>query len=164
MTNVDVRIQEVHESPPVLFVHGASNSGTSWATLVARLDGFRCLLLDRPGCGLSDPLPTPFDDVASLERFSDALVVDVLDALALDNAHVVATSYGGYSALRAAAAHPDRVESVFVLGWTMGAANPALPWFTRLTGVKWLSRLMTSMPVSEKTVRSMLKRIGWCPR
>jgi len=57
---VDVRIQEVGDGPPVLFIHGASNSGTSWANLIAHVDRFQCLLLDRPGCGLSDPLPTPF--------------------------------------------------------------------------------------------------------
>ena len=157
---VSVRIQHVGEGAPVLFVHGASNSGTSWANLVARLNGFSCLLLDRPGCGLSDPLPSPFDDVASLELFSDALVVDVMDALQLDHADVVATSYGGYSALRGAASHPDRIRRVMILGWTMGAANPALPWFMRLAGVPWLSRLMMAVPVSERTVRSMFKRIG----
>lgn len=156
---VDVRVQEVGEGPPVLFVHGASNSGTSWANLVACLEGFRCLLLDRPGCALSDPL-APFADVGSLERFSDALVVDVLDVLELDKADVVATSYGGYSALRAAAAHPDRILRVMIFGWTMGAANPALPWFMRLAGMPRLSRLMTALPVGERTVRSMFKRIG----
>ena len=43
-----VRVQELGSGPPVLFVHGGSTCGTSWADLVARLDGFRCLLLDRP--------------------------------------------------------------------------------------------------------------------
>ncbi len=84
-----VRGQEVGEGTPILFVHGASNSGTSWANLAPRLDGFRCLLLDRPGCGLSDPLPEPFEDVAALERFSDALLVDVLNALDLQKSHIV---------------------------------------------------------------------------
>jgi len=34
-----VRIQEVGEGPTVLFVHGGSNAGASWAPLIARLDG-----------------------------------------------------------------------------------------------------------------------------
>jgi pimeloyl-ACP methyl ester carboxylesterase len=55
-TGLTVRVQEVGQGLAVVLVHGASNSGTSWAGLVAGLDGFRCLLLDRPGCGLSDPL------------------------------------------------------------------------------------------------------------
>ena len=60
-TGLTVRVQEVGQGPAVVLIHGASNSGASWAGLVARLDGFRCLLLDRPGCGLSDPQASPFD-------------------------------------------------------------------------------------------------------
>ena len=80
-----VRIQELGSGPPVLFVHGGSTCGTSWADLVARLDGFRCLLLDRPGTGLSDPLPAPITGLDGLGVLADSLVVDVLDALELDD-------------------------------------------------------------------------------
>ena len=51
---VTVRVQELGQGPAVVFVHGGSNSGTSWAQLAAQLSGFRCVMLDRPGCGLSD--------------------------------------------------------------------------------------------------------------
>ena len=159
-SKVDVRIQEVGQGSPILFVHGASNSGTSWADLASRLQGFRCLLLDRPGCGLSDPLAAPFEDVAGLERFSDSLVVDVLDAVGLDSADIVATSYGGFSALRGAAAHPKRIGRVVLFGWTMGAANPALPLFMRLAAIPAFARLALAMPINERMVRSMFKRIG----
>lgn len=161
--HLDVRIQEVGEGIPVLFVHGASNSGTSWANLMPELEGFHCLLLDRPGCGLSDPVGSPFADIADIadiERFSDGLVVDVMDALEVDQLDVVATSYGGYAALRGAASHPERIRSVMLFGWTMGAANPAFPWFMRLAGVPAISRLMTALPVNRRTVQSMFKRIG----
>lgn len=158
-SDVTVRIQEVGEGPPILFIHGASNSGASWAGLVARLEGFRCLMLDRPGAGLSDPLKTPFADVESLAKFSDSLVIDVLDAMNIDSADLVATSYGGYSALRAAAAHPTRIRHAVILGWTMGASNASLPAFMRVAGTP-LGRLLTKLPVNERAVRSMFKRIG----
>lgn len=159
-SDCEVRVQEIGEGPPVLFVHGASNSGTSWADLVVHLPGYRCVLLDRPGCGLSARPTTGFDDLAVLQAFSDALVVDVLEALEIELADIVATSYGGYSALRAAANHPGRIRKVVVLGWTLGADNPALPWFMRLGAVPALGRVMAKMPVTEKTVRAMFKRIG----
>ena len=53
---VHVRVQEVGQGPPVLFIHGVATSGVSWAGLAARAEGFRCLILDRPGTGLSQPL------------------------------------------------------------------------------------------------------------
>lgn len=53
---VTVRVQELSEGPAIVFVHGTTSTGASWAPLVARLHGFRCVILDRSGCGLSDPL------------------------------------------------------------------------------------------------------------
>jgi pimeloyl-ACP methyl ester carboxylesterase len=90
----NVRVQEIGEGPPVVFVHGGSNGGSSWAPLVAKLN-FRCLLLDRPGCGLSEPTSHRHEDVGALATFADTLLVDLLDALHIDTAHVVATSFGG---------------------------------------------------------------------
>ena len=159
-TGVDVRIQEIGSGTPIVFVHGASNSGTSWAELVVHLDGFRCILVDRPGAGLSAPLPAPFVDVAALARFSDDLIIDVLDSIDLASAHVVATSSGGYMALRGAATHPERIERIVILGWIMGAANPDMPFFMRMGAIPGLARIMTKMPVNERAVRAMFKRIG----
>jgi 2-hydroxy-6-oxonona-2,4-dienedioate hydrolase len=159
-SNVTIRIQELGEGPTVILVHGASNSGASWAGLVARMDGFRCLMLDRPGAGLSDRLPTAFEDVESLIAFSDTFIIDVLDALELDSAHLVATSYGGYAALRAAAAYPDRVGRIVIFGWTMGAANPRLPALMRVASVPAVGRLLSRIPVNERVVRSMFRQIG----
>jgi pimeloyl-ACP methyl ester carboxylesterase len=157
---VDVRLQEIGSGPPILFVHGASNGGTSWASLVSHLDGFRCLLLDRPGCGLSDPLSTRFDDVARLGEFAETLVVDVLDALGLDRAHVVGTSFGGYITLRSIAAHPGRIDRVVMLGWTIGAPIAQTPIVMRMASVRWLGQLLARVPPSERMVRSMLRQIG----
>ena len=158
--NVTVRVQEVGDGPAVLFVHGASNSGASWAGLVARMSGFRCLMLDRPGAGLSDPLPAAFEDVESLAKFSDSFVIDVLDALDLDSAHLVATSYGGFAALRAAAAHSDRVDRIVIFGWTMGAPNPRLPALMRAASVPAVGRVLSRIPVNERAVRAMFRQIG----
>jgi pimeloyl-ACP methyl ester carboxylesterase len=159
-TGTRVRLLEVGEGEPVLFVHGASNSGTSWAPLAARLGDLRCLLLDRPGCGLSDPLGRRFADVAAFDRFAESLVVDVLDALGLERAHLVSTSLGGYHAIRTAAAHPQRVRSLVEVGWTIGAPIEKTPLIMRLGGVRWLSRLMTRVPLNERMARSMLAQIG----
>ena len=127
-----VRIQELGSGPAVLFVHGGSTCGTSWADLVARLDGFRCLLLDRPGTGLSDPLPAPITGLDGLRVLADSLVIDVLDALELETASLVATSFGGWFAFRAALAHPARIRPIVEFGWSAGAPVPRLPALMRL--------------------------------
>jgi pimeloyl-ACP methyl ester carboxylesterase len=155
-----VRVQVVGEGPPVLFVHGGNVSGTSWAPLAGRLDGYRCLLLDRPGCGLSAPLTAPVRDVTAFAALADWLIVAALDSLELEAAPVVATSLGGYHALRTAAAHPDRVSHVVELGYPVGAPNGPLPWMMRLAGVRGLGKLMARMPVPDRAVRPILAQAG----
>jgi pimeloyl-ACP methyl ester carboxylesterase len=155
-----VRIQEVGAGPLTVFVHGASNAGASWASLVARLGDLRCVLLDRPGCGLSPPLNEPLADMTRFARFADDLVVDVLDALEVADASVVGTSFGGYFALRAAAAHPDRITKVVELGWTFGAPVESTPLVMRIATQPFLGRLMMRIRPTERMVRSMLKQVG----
>lgn len=159
-TGTRVRVQEGGDGPPILLVHGASNSGVSWSQLVARLDGFRWIALDRPGCGLSPAHPTGFADVEPFEAFAGALVVDVLDAMQLDRAHVVATSYGGNIALRSAAAHPDRIDRMVLMGWSVGAPLRAVPLMMRVGMIPGVGRLMTAIPANERAVRMMFKNIG----
>lgn len=159
-TGSTVRIQEVGQGAPVVFVHGASNGGTSWASLAARLGTSRCILLDRPGCGLSPPLARGLTDMTALGSFADALVVDVLDAMGLDRAHVVGTSFGGYFALRSAAAHPDRVHRLVLLSWSFGAPVESTPLVMRVSMLPFLRRLATRIKPTERMVRSMLKQIG----
>lgn len=158
-TDVTVRVQELGDGPPLLFVHGASNSGVSWASLAARLPEYRCVLLDRPGCGLSDRLDRTLDHT-SFPDFAETVLVDVLDALGIASAGLVATSYGGYLALRTAAAAPERVDRLVLLGWTLGGSLPPVPLVMRIANVPRLGELLASMPVSERTVRSMFRRIG----
>lgn len=50
------RVQELGDGPPLVFVHGTSVTGTSFAPLAAQLGEHRCLVLDRAGCGFSDRL------------------------------------------------------------------------------------------------------------
>jgi pimeloyl-ACP methyl ester carboxylesterase len=155
-----VRVQIVGDGRPVLFVHGVNNAGTSWGSLAARLTDVRCVLLDRPGCGLSERLPQRFVDVASFGRYAESLAGDVLDALEVTTADVVCTSLGGYFGLRAAAAHPDRVRRLVELGWTVGAPNGTFPLWMRMTGMRSLGRLTARLPANERMVRAMLARIG----
>ncbi len=167
-----VRVLEVGEGPPVLFLHGAASGASVWAPLAARLASrHRCLLLDRPGCGLSPASPEAlrfgagsgrrradaFDGFAAL---ADELAVSVLDGLGVERAAVVATSLGGYLGLRAAAAHPDRVDRLVCMGWPVGAPGDPMPIGMRLASIGWLGRLGACLPTTDRTVRRMAKRLG----
>lgn len=157
-----VRVQELGEGPPIVFVHGASVAGASWGQLAKGLDGFRCILLDRPGCGLSDPLPDAAGaaDVEAVKRAADQLVPDVLDALDLPRAHVLGTSFGGFFALRAAAAAPERVNKVVLYSWSIGAPMDSTPMVLRAAGIPGAGQLAARMPVSRAAAKMILRQVG----
>ncbi len=90
--NVNVRVLEVGQGDPVLFVHGSPNAGSKWAPLVAQLTSFRCLILDRPGCALSEPVDYQNLD---LREFGVDLPVQTPEGLGVSKAAVVASSLGG---------------------------------------------------------------------
>ena len=157
-----VRLQELGDpaGPPVLFVHGASTCGTSWAGLAARLPAFRCLVLDRPGTGLSEPLQPPIADADGLVAYADRLVADVLDGLGFERAHLVTTSFGGYFGLRFAMAQPARVGRMVGLGWSAGAPPGRMPMVMRLGSTPPLGTLLARMPANDATVRRLWRGIG----
>lgn len=155
-----VRLQRVGGGPPVVLIHGVNTAGAVFAPLVAGLGAFDCIVIDRPGCGLSDPASRNMRDVAAFAAFADDMVVDLLDALGLERAHLVGTSLGGYFAIRTAAAHADRIASVSLLGWPVGAPNGHLPLVMRVGGVRPLGKLMARLPAPEAAMKPMLSRIG----
>lgn len=60
----------------MLFIHGGPGAtGTVFAPLAARLPDLRCLLLDRPGTGVSRPQRLP--DAAAVRRQAETLAASV---------------------------------------------------------------------------------------
>jgi pimeloyl-ACP methyl ester carboxylesterase len=157
-----VRVQELGDGPPVLFIHGANTSGLSWATLAAKLRSFRCLLVDRPGTGLSDALPGRIG-TAELIQLGDTFVASLLDALEIERAHVVATSLGGFVALRGAARNPERFDRMVQFSWPAGAPTIRVPASMRLTAVPGVARIAAALPASPSTVRSIFRSVGHGP-
>ena len=154
---VSVRIQEVGSGEPVLFIHGGPNAGSTWAPLVAGLRNFRCLILDRPGTGLSEPVRL---DGTNLPGYADGFVAAVLDALSIDRAHVVGSSFGGYIALRSAAHDPARVERMVQFGCPAFVPGMLMPPFTRLMSIQAVRRLMAAVPPTPAIQKSIFKQIG----
>lgn len=158
-TDVTLRVQEVGSGPTVLFLHGSPNSGSTWVPLVGHLEGLRCLLVDRPGTGLSQPLAQPLTPT-SVASFADGFVADVLDALAVERAHLVASSFGGYLALRSAAAHPERVHRMVQMACPAFAPGMRIPPFMRLLSLRAGRWLLGTLPPSAAAGRSTLRQIG----
>lgn len=156
-TGTTVRVQEAGDGDPVLFIHGGPNAGSTWIPLIEHLGAARCLLVDRPGTGLSDPYPVT---VANLPRIGAAFVADLLDGLGIDRAHVVASSFGGHLALRSAAASPHRFRRMVQMACPALAPGERVPPFMRLLTRKVVRRTLAALPPSPAANRLILRQLG----
>jgi 2-hydroxy-6-oxonona-2,4-dienedioate hydrolase len=117
-----VRVLETGSGPATLFVHGSPNAAATWLGLAAQLPGRRCLMLERPGAGLSEPV-TWTDHRAQTAQIQAA----VLDHLGVDEVDAVGSSFGGLYVLNLAHACPERVRRVLLVGAPGGLASLPYP-------------------------------------
>jgi len=153
---VRLRVQEVGTGDPVLFVHGTAGNGAYWAPLIRELDGFRCLLLERPGWGSSSAIDFSATPYANLT--ADVLR-GALDALGVERAHVVGASIGDVWALRLAQKHPARVGRVALLGGGPLVADVPVPRIIRLIASP-IGAIMVRLPDKPARVKSILREVG----
>lgn len=97
------------DGPPLLIVHGVTNTGARYRRLAQELDGARALAPDLRGHGRST-----WDPPWGVEQHVDDLVA-TLDAEAVERAVVAGHSFGGLIGMALAAARPERVQALALL-------------------------------------------------
>ena len=116
---VRLYVEETGDGIPILFIHEFAGDHRSWEPQVRALSRrYRCITYAARGFPPSD-VP---EDVASYSMdlaVSDAIAV--LDELAVDRAHIVGLSMGGFTSLHLALRHPGRTRSAVVAGVGYGA-------------------------------------------
>ncbi|MNF38437.1 4,5:9,10-diseco-3-hydroxy-5,9,17-trioxoandrosta-1(10),2-diene-4-oate hydrolase [compost metagenome] len=100
------------ERPPVIFTHGGGPGSTGWSNFRLSADAFagrhRCYFLDFPQFGQSDMVPVE----GPVFSWHARKLLGFMDALGIDQAHLVNQSFGGCVAIRFAADHPERVSTL----------------------------------------------------
>ena len=148
-----VHVVTAGDGPPVVHLHGTNTSALSHLMIPGRMPGARSYLVDRPGCGLSDP--EPFEPGRFREHAVD-VVGDVLDGLDLEAAVLVGASGGGIWATWYALAHPERVRGLVMLGSVPTLPGSRVPVPLRLVATPWVGDLMVR---AVKPGRRMLLRM-----
>jgi pimeloyl-ACP methyl ester carboxylesterase len=110
---------------PVVLMHGLPMSSFLYRKVIHRLaeQGFRAISFDLPGLGLADR-PVDFDySIRSLGEFASAAI----DALGLDQFHLVVHDAGGPIGFQTVLGAPERVLSLTVLNTLLSTDHPPFP-------------------------------------
>jgi len=118
-------------APTLLLLHAAMGSSRryfAWIPHLAR--DWRVVRMDLRGHGSSD-VP-PVQQPLQLDRLVND-VTELLDHLAVDRAHIVGNSAGGYLGQQLAMTAPARVRSLALFGSTPGLKNSQAPsWIPQI--------------------------------
>jgi pimeloyl-ACP methyl ester carboxylesterase len=108
-----IHYRERGSGPAVLLLHQTASSSIMWERPMRLLpESFRWVAMDTPGFGLSDP---PATKPPGLDWYAGR-VADFLDALELEQAHVVGHHTGAMIAAELAASRPERVDRLLPIG------------------------------------------------
>ena len=130
--NATIELDDIGEGAPVLFLHGFPATRYLWSGVVPLLanSGHRLLVPDLLGYGASDaPAGVPID-MGSQARW----MLEMLDALGIAQAAVVAHDVGSAAAQIMTAIAPTRVRSLVVLDgvcageWAIEAIKSIQTW------------------------------------
>lgn len=150
-------------APAVLMIQGLGADKHGWDmqrfVLAAR---YRVIALDNRGAGRSDK---PFGHY-SLEQMADD-AISVLDAVGVEQAHVVGASMGGAISQIVALKHPHRVRSL-TLACTACRNHPwreelLTSWATRASeqGMGAMTREAARWVIGPRSFRRLLPAFGW---
>jgi pimeloyl-ACP methyl ester carboxylesterase len=117
--DVNLYYEETGTGDPVLFIHEFADDYRSWEPQIRQFSRrYRCIAYNARGFPPSDVLPDS-SSYSQMRAVADA--VAVLDHLAIEKAHIVGLSMGGFCALYFGLKHPERAVSLVVGGCGYGA-------------------------------------------
>lgn len=108
-----IHINEAGSGHPILFLHGGGPGATGWSNFGPNIqylaDKYRCIAVDMPGYGGSDPVAPYENDWALAAKL-------LMDAMGIEKAAICGNSLGGAATLTFAVNWPDRMSHIITMG------------------------------------------------
>jgi 3-oxoadipate enol-lactonase len=120
--DAEIYYEATGEGPAVVFAHGAGGNRMSWWQQVPDFEQLhRVVRIDHRSFGRSRCEPDAFHP----KHFAGDLLA-VLDAERIERAALVCQSMGGWTGVRIALDHPERVQCLVLCGTPGGVLTPAI--------------------------------------
>lgn len=154
-----IRALTIGSGPSLLFIHGAPAAGCLWMPLIGHLNRYKCIIIDRPGCGLSEKITYKDLSRMRLQSIIIAVIDSVLAYFRLGNIPVVASSFGSYLVMLYLMEKKSTISKVVFEGCPAMVEGCHVPGFMKpmlLPGLRWLiPRLPATKPIFHKIIRGL---------
>ncbi len=152
---VKLHYNECGEGPEtVVMLHGSGPGASGWANFNRNIEplvaaGYRVILLDCPGWSKSDSIVC----TGSRSDLNARALKAVVDALDLEQIHILGNSMGGHSSVAFTLENPERVGKLVLMGGGTGGASLFTPMPAE--GIKLLQGLYR-----EPTIENLKKMMS----
>jgi 2-hydroxy-6-oxonona-2,4-dienedioate hydrolase len=124
----------------VVMLHGSGPGASGWSNFHRNVEplvaaGYRVVLMDCPGWSKSDSVVS----TGSRSDLNARALKGLMDAIGLEQVHIIGNSMGGHSAVAFALANPKRARKLVLMGGGTGGASPFVPMPTE--GIKLIGAL-----------------------
>ncbi|NAZ37097.1 alpha/beta fold hydrolase [Rubellimicrobium sp. CFH 75288] len=108
---------------PLILLHGYTDNSRSWSLVMPHLGERRMLALDLRGHGRSEAPACCY----GIDSFAHDLL-GFMDAMGIERADLAGHSLGAMTAIAFAAAHPERVDRIVLIGAALSLPDAAADW------------------------------------
>lgn len=144
---------------PLLAIHGGNSMSAAWAPLVPALAGIsRLIMVDRPGCGLTDKLN--YRGI-SFRQHSVGFTREFLDSIGVRKTSIIGNSMGGYFAVAFALAYPDRVDKLILIGDPPMVTHDRVDLGHRMLSIRGLNSFLYALQATAESLGGPGKPPSW---
>ena len=109
-SNYDIFYIDEGDGIPLFFIHGLAGDHRAWLNQITYFKSkYRVIAIDNPGSGDSSPVTKP----CSTQDLANTML-EVIENLAINEAHIVGRSLGGFIGQQMAKSRPDVVRSLVI--------------------------------------------------
>ncbi|WFU79263.1 alpha/beta hydrolase [Bradyrhizobium sp. CIAT3101] len=132
-TGVKLYFEEGGEGRPIIFLHELGSDSRQWETQVRYFSrSYRCIAFNARGYAPSD---APRDPALYGWELAVNDIAAVMRGLALEHAHLVGSSMGGYAALQFGLRYPEKASAIVAAGVGAGSAPSQRDAWSRETSI-----------------------------